>query len=202
MDGVETFKKVKEVAPDTPVIMITAFAVEDLIREALPQGTFGALRKPADFNNLPELIEQATPDGGLILVADDENLCANMTDALSDKGYRVSVAYDDETAIKQAESSNFDVMLIDMQLPPLNALETYLAIRDFRPDVVAIIITGYRQGIEELAQQVLNRNAYTCLEKPFDISELLSLLERIQEQKDKGLLRCLKRAEKVSEQLP
>ncbi len=35
MDGVETFKKVKEMAPDIPVIMVTAFAVEDLITEAL-----------------------------------------------------------------------------------------------------------------------------------------------------------------------
>ncbi len=194
MDDVQTFKKVKEIAPDTPVIMITAFAVEDLIREALPEGAFGVLQKPVDFDNLLEVIERATPDGKLILVADDENLCTNMTDVLSDKGYRVSVSCDGETAIEQAESSNSDVILIDMQLPPLNALETYLAIRDFRPDVVAIIISGCRPGRQKLAQQVLNRNAYTCLEKPFNLDELLSLLERIQEQKDKGLLTSLKSA--------
>ena len=35
MNGVETFKKLKQIAPQTPVIMITAYAVEDLIGEAL-----------------------------------------------------------------------------------------------------------------------------------------------------------------------
>ena len=35
MDGVETYRKLKEITPATPVIMVTAFAVEDLIREAL-----------------------------------------------------------------------------------------------------------------------------------------------------------------------
>ncbi len=61
MDGVQTFKKIKEIAPDTPVIMVTAFAVEDLIREALREGAFGALKKPVDFDKLFKLIERTTP---------------------------------------------------------------------------------------------------------------------------------------------
>ena len=62
MDGVEAFKKIKETSPDTPVIMVTAYAVEDLIREALQEGAFGCLRKPLDFDKLFELIENAIPN--------------------------------------------------------------------------------------------------------------------------------------------
>ncbi len=190
MDGVETFKKVKKIAPDTPVIMVTAFAVENLIREALREGAFGSLKKPLDFDEIFELIEQATPNGELILIVDDdENLCANMQDVLSDKGYRVNVAYDGNTAIEKAKKDNFDVMLIDMKLPALNGMETYLAIRDFRPNVVVIIITGYPQKMAKLAQQALQKNAYACLEKPIDMGELVSLLEQIKEQKAKGILK-------------
>ena len=95
MDGVETYKKIKEIAPDTPVVMVTAFAVEDLLREALQQGAYGSLKKPIDFDQLLGLIKQATGKGAMILVADDdENLCANMQQILSDKGYRVSIAND------------------------------------------------------------------------------------------------------------
>lgn len=190
IDGVETFKKVKKIAPDTPVIMVTAFAVEDLIREALREGAFGSLKKPLDFDEVFELIEQATPNGELILIVDDdENLCANMQDVLSDKGYRVSVAHDGNIAIEKAKKDNFDVMLIDMKLPALNGLETYLAIRDFRPNVVVIIITGYPQEMAKLAQQALQENAYACLEKPINMGELVSLLEQIKEQKAKGILK-------------
>jgi DNA-binding NtrC family response regulator len=189
MDGVETFKKVKETAPGTPVIMVTAFAVEDLIREALREGAFGSLKKPLDFDQLFELIERATPDGELILVADDDkNLCTNMKDVLSDNGYRVCVAYNGNKAVAKAWKNNFDVILLDLKMPVLNGLETYLSIRDFRPDVVAIIITGYPQEMSKLIGQARQEHAYTCLEKPINMDKLVSLLERIKEEKDKGIL--------------
>lgn len=189
MGGVETFKKVKEIAPDTPVIMVTAYAVEDLIREALREGAFGSLKKPLDFDQLFKLVERAIPNGELILVVDDdENFCVNLKDVLSKKNYRVSIAHDGNVAIEKAEKNNFDIILLDMKLPALNGLETYLSIRDFRPNVVVIIITGYLKEMDKLVQQALQEDAYTCLEKPIDIDELVSLLERINEQKDKGTL--------------
>ncbi len=64
MDGVETFKRFREVAPDTPVIMVTAYAVEDLIREALREGVYGFLKKPLDFDEFFRLVAQATGQGG------------------------------------------------------------------------------------------------------------------------------------------
>ncbi len=190
MNGVETYKKVKEIVPATPVIMVTAFAVEDLLREALTQGAYGSLKKPIDFDQLLELITQATGKGALILIADDdENLCANMQEVLSDKGFRVSVAYDGNTAVNEAEKNNFDIILLDMKLPALNGLETYLAIREFRPTVVAIVIISCRQGTSELVQRAMQESVYTCLEKPIDMDKLVSLLAQIKAQKNSGTLK-------------
>jgi len=182
MDGVETFKKIKEFAPDTPVIMMTAYAVEDLLREALREGAFGTLKKPLDFDKLFALIEKAIPNGALILVVDDdEHLCANMKDLLHDKGYRACVAYDGNMAIEKAWENAFDIIILDMNLPSLNGLETYLAIRDIRPNVVVIVITGYPQEMGNLAQQAVQKNAFACLEKPIDMDDLVSLLGQIKE---------------------
>jgi len=191
MDGVETYKKLKGITPGTPVIMVTAFAVEDLIREALREGAFGSLRKPLDFDELLGLIAQATAaNGAMVLVADDDrDLCDSMKDVLTGEGYRVSTAYDGIMAVEQAEKNNFDIMLIDLKMPALNGLETYQAIREFRPDVVAIVITGYRQETSELVQRALQQSVYTCLEKPIDMDDLVSLLAQIEEQKDKGTLK-------------
>jgi len=186
---VETFKKIKEIAPNTPVIMITAHTVENLIKEALREGAFGVLKKPLDFDRLFALIEKAVTEGALILVVDDdENLCANLKDNLSDKGYQVCVAYDGNMAIEMTRENIFDIMLIDLKLPSLNGLETYLAIRDIRPNVVAIIISGYLQEMSELARQAIRESAYTCLEKPINMDKLVELLERIREQKARGTL--------------
>jgi two-component system response regulator HydG len=189
LDGLKTFRKIRQIAPNTPVIMVTAYAVEELVRDALREGAYGFLKKPIDFDELLRLITQATGKGAMVLVADnDRDLCANLKEVLSDRGYRVNVAYDGNMALEEATKNNFDVVLLDIVLPMLNGLETYLAIREFRPDVVAIVITGYRQEMSELVQQALQENVCTCLEKPIDIDKLLSLLVLIKEQKAKGTL--------------
>lgn len=187
MDGVETFKKLKKIAPGLPVIMITAYAVEELIRESLRSGAFGVLRKPLDFDKLLSIIEDTIKNGSMILVIDDdENLCNNMKDILSRKGYRVSIALDSNLALKKTKENHFDIMLLDMNLPPLNGLETYLTIRDIRPDVVVVIITGYLNEMNDLVNQAKQKGVYTCLEKPVNMDVLISLLEKIGKQKEMG----------------
>jgi len=191
MNGVEAFKKAKEVAPGTPVIMVTAFSVEDLVAEALREGAYGSLKKPLDFDQLLALINDATTSNGmLILVADDDvDLCANIQQVLTDRGYRVSVVHDSSMAIERAQKNRFDVMLLDMKMPALNGLETYLAIHRFRPDVVVVAITGYQGELSGMVQKALQESVYTCMEKPLSMDNLISLLERIREQKDAGTIK-------------
>lgn len=56
MDGLETFRQIKKIAPRTHVFMLTAFAVEELIVRAMQEGALGYLKKPFDFNLLLSLI--------------------------------------------------------------------------------------------------------------------------------------------------
>ena len=182
MNGVETFKNIKTIAPDTPVIMMTAFAVEELIRESLQNGAFGVLRKPIDFEKLFNLIKNATSVGSMILIVDDDdNLCENIKDVLGQKGFRVSVALDSDSAIEKVRENNFDVMLLDMKLPPLNGLETYIAIHEIRPNLVVIIITGYTKEMSVMVEDTLRRGAYSCIEKPINMDNLIAVLEKIKE---------------------
>ncbi len=190
MDGVETFKRMKAMGPHPPVILLSAYAVEDLIKEGLREGAFGFLKKPPDLDRLFTIIEHAIPNGALLLVVDDDrDLCANLEDVLSDKGYRVNVAHDGDVAMGKAWEKDYEIMLIDLKLPPLNGLEAYLHIRDIRPNLVAIIITGYRQELGDLVQQFMEKSAYICLDKPVDIEGLISLLDRITQQKARGILK-------------
>jgi len=63
MDGVETFKQIKRIHPETAVVMMTAYAVEDLVREALSEGAYGVLYKPFDVERMIALIE-GVKEGG------------------------------------------------------------------------------------------------------------------------------------------
>ena len=190
MNGVETFKKVRRIAPHIPVIMVTAYTVENLLREALREGAYGYLRKPLDFDQLFRIINQATSNKmSILVVADDKDICANLKEILSDSGYQVCTAYNGKAAIEQTRTNNFDVVILDMKAPVLNGLETYLSIRDFRPTLISIMITGYPHKISKLIYKTQEESIYACLQKPLNIDELISLLNRIQEQKTNGTLR-------------
>jgi DNA-binding response OmpR family regulator len=120
--------------------------------------------------------------GGRVLVVDDDpDLCTNLSDILGQKNYRVKVARDGEAAIEMAGKNKFDIILLDLKLPTLNSLETYLAIRDIRPDVVVILITGYPKEMADITMEILEKNACICLEKPFNMDNLLKLLEEVLE---------------------
>jgi len=57
INGVETFKEMKKFSPDTYVIMMTAYAVEDLIEEAIQEGVNTILYKPLNIEEILDSIE-------------------------------------------------------------------------------------------------------------------------------------------------
>ena len=57
MTGLEMLPKVKEIRPEVPVIMITAYGDPDTRRKALEGGASGLLTKPIDFTVLREEID-------------------------------------------------------------------------------------------------------------------------------------------------
>jgi len=188
MDGVETYKRIKAARPGTAVIMMTAYAVEDLVAEALHEGACGVIYKPLDIERTLGLIEEVREQrrGAMVLVVDDDpGTCLTLRQILERKGYAVVTAPDGESAISLARTRQYDVILIDMKLPTLNGLETYLVIREANPQVVAIMMTAYRQEMADLVEAALDSSAYACLYKPLDVDELLELLEQIVRQKER-----------------
>lgn len=184
MNGVETFKKLKSISPGTPTIMVTAFAVEDLIREALREGAYAALYKPLDFDQLLGTLTSASSDKAFVLLVDDEkDHCAALHDVLDDNEYRVAVVHDGETAIEKTRTNDFDIIILDMKLPTLNGLDTYLAIREIRPDVGVVFITGYPDDMGGLAQLAVEKKAHACIEKPLDMNRFIPMLNGIMEQR-------------------
>ncbi len=189
MDGVETYKRMKKVRPEAVVVMMTAYAVEELVQEALQAGAYGIIYKPLDIEKMIALTERAreTKQGALILVVDDDpGTCTNLKNILSNQGYRVSTVNTGEEAIARAQKKDYDVIFIDMKLPTINGLETYLAIKRVNPEAVAIMMTAYRQERANLVEKALNNNAYACLYKPLDGEEILKLVEEIEEKKQKA----------------
>ncbi len=188
MDGVETYRRIKKIRPEAVVMMMTAYAVDSLVEEALQEGASGIMYKPLDIERVVAVIEETgkAKEGALILVVDDDpGTCITLRNILIKKGYQVGIAHTGEEAIAMAQEAAHDVIFIDMKLPTINGLKTYLAIKEINPEAVAIVMTAYRQEVADLVKEALDNHAYTCLYKPLNMEELLKLVEEIQERKQR-----------------
>lgn len=189
LNGVETHKQMKKILPNAVVFMMTAYAVEELIQEALGDGVYGILHKPLEMDNIVELIGTArdNDDGALIMIVDDDSgLGTSLKNILERKGFSVTIAIDGLEAIEIAKDHLFDILFIDMKLPTINGLDTFLAIKELRPEAVAVMITGYATDYQELVKEAMDKSAYSCLHKPLDMMELFSIIEDILSKKLEG----------------
>ena len=58
MNGVETYRKIKQTRPDAVVIMMTAYAVKELVDEALQEGAYRAFDKPLDMEVVLRMVDE------------------------------------------------------------------------------------------------------------------------------------------------
>ena len=116
-----------------------------------------------------------------ILIVDDEtDTGANLSDILSDFGYTVDVARDGATALELLDHRSYDVALLDLKMPGMTGIELYRHIRSRHPSTVALIITAYASP--ETASEALAAGAWQVLSKPVDMSSLLGTIDRALEQ--------------------
>jgi len=186
INGVETFKRIKQISPSTKVVMMTAYSLEELINEALDEGAYGVLSKPLDLNKVLNLVKKAS-EGMLILIVDDDlNACVSIQDILSENGYKTRIANNGQQAIDFVNENGCEIVIIDAIMPVLNGLETHLKIKEINPKITTIMITGYEKETKIMIQAALEESIYTCLYKPIDPEEIISIIERITENKFLG----------------
>jgi len=125
-------------------------------------------------------------DTAILVVEDDEQTAELLRANLKEQGYRVSIARSSHDALELVEQIRFDLIFLDANLPSMNGLELYLAIKKITPTAVAIMISDMEKEFEEIAREAVRRNAYTIVRKPLDIDHILGLLQRITSKRISG----------------
>ena len=120
----------------------------------------------------------------VLVVEDNVHVCSVLKNTLKKKGYKVDVVHTGEEAIAISRKRNYGSIIIDMKLPTIDGLDTYLAIRETNPEVSAIMTTGYREKMADRIEEAMENNAYGCLYKPIAMKELLGLLYEIRRRRD------------------
>ncbi len=112
----------------------------------------------------------------ICIIDDDDQLRASFKKLLCQEGYAVQDAASGEAGITIIRQSLPDLVVLDIRLPGINGLKTYEMIRQVDPKLPVIIMTAY--GTTETAIEATKRGAFDYLLKPFDIPQMLKLIEQ------------------------
>jgi two-component system nitrogen regulation response regulator GlnG len=115
-------------------------------------------------------------DKRILVVDDEESVRWALRKALERAGYRVELAADGPAGLRGAEEPGVDLALLDVRLPGRDGLEVLREIRKRRPELPVIMMTAY--GTLQVAVEAMKLGAYDYIGKPFDMDEVLLVVEK------------------------
>lgn len=112
-----------------------------------------------------------------VLIVDDDDLVRETLQfVLEDADYQVFPASNAIEALGILENQSVDMILSDIFMPGMNGFELLRQIKQRRPDVPVVLITGFANI--EMARHALKEGAVDFITKPYNVSEIPILVER------------------------
>jgi PAS domain S-box-containing protein/putative nucleotidyltransferase with HDIG domain len=118
----------------------------------------------------------------ILIVDDDPQFRKTLADILQTSGYGTTAVGTPEEAIGAAREATPSVAIIDLRLENASGLEVMRQIKDSSPDTECIVLTGYAS--QESAIEAVNVGAYSYVQKPYDLDQLLVTIRRACERSE------------------
>jgi DNA-binding NtrC family response regulator len=117
----------------------------------------------------------------ILIIDDDENIRKVLQTILEDEGYTIETADTAMKGIERSEKTFCNLALIDVRLPDMEGIELLTKLRETKPKMRKIIVTGY--PTLQNAVSAVNKGADAYVMKPFDVEKiLLTIKEQLQKQ--------------------
>jgi DNA-binding response OmpR family regulator len=113
----------------------------------------------------------------VLIVDDDRDHAESLADVLEMRGHVGELARNGEEAIVRFAQTEFDLVLLDVKLPGMNGVETFLELKKIRPTARVLMMTGF--SLEQLIAQAIENGAIGVLYKPFAATQLLEALAQV-----------------------
>lgn len=108
----------------------------------------------------------------ILLIEDDKRIAQNIYRGLNNEGFDIQVAYDGITGKQLAISDEYDLLLLDINLPGMKGTEVCRQVREYKPKIPIIMLTAYGEIEDKI--EGLQRGADDYMVKPFDFRELVA----------------------------
>jgi len=188
IDGVEASRRIRQTLKSVRVILMSAYGEEDMKHEALREGAIAFLDKPLNLETVIQLVADSSGISILAVTNDDAfaNLLPSCLRAVTEK---LTVVRSSNEAVELVRQLNFDVVLIDAELPTSNGLDCYLALRVINPKITAVMVSRSDRELIELAEEAVRRTAYTVITKPLHPETLSEMITQLKGQRLSGSVR-------------
>ena len=184
INGVEALKQMKQIAPALPVVLVSAYATDDLLEEAKRAGAYAILSKPLNFPMILSFLSLLRKEESVLVVDDDPGFCRTLKDILTLKGLNVETETDPQNVLGHLDNNyKLAIVLLDLKLGEVNGVDVLKNIQLKYPGKPVVLITGYRKEMADSIEQARSIGAYTCLYKPFEMDDLFRLIEEIRLKK-------------------
>lgn len=188
INGVEALNMIKALAPDIPVVLMSAYATEEQIQEARCSGAYNILSKPVDLQQLLLFLSILRREESILIVDDDPNFCRTLKDILQARGYQVETEALPEKVLGHLEDKYELAIVLDLKLGDADGLDTLKNIRARYPTKPVVLVTGYREEMVDSVEKGFQIGAHTCFYKPFEAETLLDAIKEIHHRKLRVLL--------------
>ena len=113
----------------------------------------------------------------ILVVDDDEDNAQSLGELFELEGHRATVVHSGTAAIAAFRTTAFDLAFMDVMMPGKNGVDSFLEIRNLRPNAKVYMMTGY--SVEQLLRQAMNNGALGVMSKPLDPRKVLQTLDQI-----------------------
>jgi DNA-binding NtrC family response regulator len=120
-------------------------------------------------------------DYRILFVDDDKDILMMVEQYLQMQGYDITAVNSGLKALDLIRDQDIDIIFTDYKMPEFNGLELLAAVKQYKPEIEVIIVTGY--GSMESAVQAMKFGCYDYLQKPFKLDHLKLIIDRIIEEK-------------------
>ena len=194
--GLGVLERIKKLDPEIVVILISGVPNALEVLQEAGMSVAGAFAKPVNLDQISETLARAgvmpprtspqAASGDLraqargatrirALVVDDEpEIRALLTDYLEENGFEVLGAWDGEEALRRTPEFRPHIILLDILMPGLSGVETLRRLKPVLHETCVIMITAHEDV--ETARRTLEMGAVDYVRKPVNLGHLDSLL--------------------------
>jgi DNA-binding NtrC family response regulator len=127
-----------------------------------------------------------TDNARILIIDDDENIRRVLETILTDEGYAVESADTAMKGIEKSQNAFFNIALVDVRLPDMEGIDLLPKLRNTKPKMRKIIVTGY--PTLQNAMNAVNNGANAYVMKPFDVEKILNTIkDQLQKQREEKI---------------